>query len=241
MRVALLSDAHLAGPDDPNQRRLLRFLASLEADRLCLLGDIFQHWWHFGAAPFPAYAPVVDALRRFSLSFVPGNHDFHAARYFRDVLGAEVAPVLTPRWDGLAVHLTHGDEVDASFGYRAVSAVLRGRPFAAAVDAMGPDRAWRFLAHVSGHPSGTPNPALCARQVALAAARMREGFGLVVSGHTHAPGQHPVAGGTYVNLGDWVTHHTWLLVEDGRPTLLHRTADERDVPVAATRADECSV
>src|SRR5690349_15967399 len=119
MRVALLSDAHLQGPDDPNQQRLLRFLATLEVDRICLLGDIFQHWWHFGERPFPAYEPVVTALRRFPLTFVPGNHDFHAARYFRDALGAEVAPVVTTRWDGLPVHLSHGDEVDASPGYRA--------------------------------------------------------------------------------------------------------------------------
>ncbi|MES2640604.1 MAG: UDP-2,3-diacylglucosamine diphosphatase [Myxococcota bacterium] len=230
MRVALLSDAHLAGPDDPNQQRLLRFLATLEADRLCLLGDIFQHWWHFGSEPFAAYVPVLDALRRFPLTFVPGNHDFHAARYFRDVLGAEVAPVVTTRWDGLAVHLSHGDEVDASIGYRALSAVLRGRLFARAVDTLGPERAWRFLASVSGAPSGAPNASLCAEQIDRARAHIADGHALVVSGHTHAPGLHALSGGTYVNLGDWVTHHTWLLVRDGRPTLLQRHDDGSDRP-----------
>lgn len=229
MRVALLSDAHLAGPDDPNQQRLVRFLATLEADRLCLLGDIFQHWWHFGRTPFAAYAPVLDALRRFPLVFVPGNHDFHAARYFCDELGAEVAPVVTTRWDGLAVHLSHGDEVDASLGYRTLSAVLRGRVFATAVDALGPDRAWRFLSRVAGTPSGAPDASLCAAQLDQARARVAEGYGLVVSGHTHAPGVHVLpGGGTYVNVGDWVTHHTWLLVADGRPTLFQRRDDGTD-------------
>ena len=32
MRVALLSDAHLGGPDDPNQARFLAFLERLEAE-----------------------------------------------------------------------------------------------------------------------------------------------------------------------------------------------------------------
>ncbi len=238
MRVALLSDAHLMGPDDPNQQRLLRFLATLEVDRLCLLGDLFQHWWHFRARggrpdPFPAYAPVVDALRHFPLTFVPGNHDFHAARYFREVLGAEVGPTLTPTWDGLAVHLSHGDEVDTSLGYRTLSALLRGRAFAKAVDTLGPARAWRFLRHVSGHPAGSPDPDLCAAQVEAARLRVGEGFGLVVSGHTHAPGVHPLPGGVYVNLGDWVTHHTWLLVDGGHPTLLRRDDQDHDVPFSA--------
>lgn len=227
MRVALLSDAHLHGPDDPNQARLLDFLATLEVDRLCLLGDIFQHWWHFGAEPFAAYDPVVAALRRFPLTFVPGNHDFHAARFFRDVLGAEVGPVLTPTWDGLRAHLSHGDAADTSLGYRAASAVLRGRPFAALVDTMGPDRAWRFLGRLAGRPHGTPDPTLLAAQEATARDRLGA-HDLVVVGHTHAPGLRALPGGTFVNLGDWVRWHTWLLVEDGRPTLYRRGDDGRD-------------
>ena len=234
MRVALLSDAHLRGPQDPNQALLLAFLAGLEVDRLCLLGDIFQNWWHFGAAPFDAYRPVVDALRRFDLVFVPGNHDFHAARYFADELRAEVALSVTDTWDGLPVHLSHGDGADATLGYRAACAVLRGRPFATLVDAMGPDRAWRFLAWLAGQPGGEPNPMLLAAQARDAAEWLgqrpeTDPPGLVVVGHTHAPGTHALPCGTLVNLGDWVRWHTWLLVEDGVPTLQRRAADGHDV------------
>ena len=223
MRLALLSDAHLSGPDDPNQRLFIAFLEGLDADRVCLLGDIFQHWWHFGDRPFSAYAPVVDALRRFSLTFVPGNHDFAAASFFREELGAEVANVVHETWDGLRVHLAHGDEVDRSLGYRALSAILRGRPFAAMIDAMGPERAWRFLGRISSPPSGTPDPALCVAQEALARSLLAEAD-LVVFGHTHAPGLHRWPEGIYVNLGDWVRHHTWLLVEDGVPSLQRHPA-----------------
>jgi UDP-2,3-diacylglucosamine pyrophosphatase LpxH len=231
MRVALVSDCHLGGPTDPNQARLLAFLDGLEVDRLCLLGDVFQAWWHFGRAPFPAYAPVVAALRRFQLTFVPGNHDFHAGRYFAEELGAEVGAVLTPTWDGLATHLSHGDAADTSVGYRLASAVLRGRPFAMLVDAMGPERAWRFLGRIAGTPGGAPDPALISAQAAVAAEWLRQRPGLVVVGHTHAPGVHALPGGALVNLGDWVRWHTWLLVEDGRPTL-YRHRDGRDEPFA---------
>lgn len=230
MRIALLSDLHLDGPDDPNQARLLAYLDGLEVDRLCLLGDVFQRWWHFGREPFGAYAPVVAALRRFRLVFAPGNHDFHAARFFADELGAEVGSTLTFRWDGIRVHLSHGDAADRSAGYRAACAVLRSRPFAALVDGLGPERAWRFLGRLAGRPIGEPDPTLLAGQQAAAAAWLAADLGspgLVVVGHTHAPSLRRLPGGAFVNLGDWVRWHTWLLVEDGRPTL-YRHRDGRN-------------
>lgn len=221
MRVALLSDAHLRGPEDPNQALLLRFLATLEADRVCLLGDVFSHWWHFGRTPFSAYAPVIEALRRFPLVFVPGNHDWHAASFFRGELGATVGDPVREHWDGLAVHLAHGDEADRSPGYRLTARVLRGRPFARMVDAMGPTRAWRFLGRLAGAPHAGEAPvALLSAQEAQARAHLREGADLVVFGHTHAPGLVRFPEGVYVNLGDWVRHHTWLRVDDGVPELM---------------------
>lgn len=238
MRAALLSDAHLGGPGDPNQQRLISFFERLEADRLALLGDIFQHWWHFPAPgapaePFRAYAPVIAALRRHRLIFVPGNHDWHAAPFLRDELGAEVCPpggAIRAVWDGVRVHLAHGDEADRSAGYRLISAALHSRPFHALVDRLGPDRGWRLLARIAGepHPDRRPSPALLAAQRACAARRLDpaapDAADLVVFGHTHAPGVERIGGGCYVNLGDQVRHHTWLWFEDGRFELRRGTA-----------------
>lgn len=210
MRVAVLSDAHLAGPDDPNQSLLLRFLDGLQVDRLCVAGDLFHHWWDFGGVPFPEYAPVADALRRFDVAYVPGNHDWRAAAFFGGT------PVVRETWDGLRVYVAHGDEVDRTAGYRAASALLRSVAFARVVEALGPARAWRFLARVAGRVgAGTPDARLCEAQRMRATELLGEGADLVVFGHTHAPGVHALPRGTYVNLGDWVRHHTWLLVEDG--------------------------
>lgn len=229
MRVVLVSDAHLAGPDDPEQGAFLRFLGGVEADLLVLGGDLFQHWWHFaipgGRTPFPAYAPVVDALRRRGIPLVvlPGNHDFHAPAYFA-APGVIPAGVTTPgvdgrvycTWDGLRVLLAHGDEADTSPGYAVACALLRGRAFGALVDALGPERGWRFLGRLVGHGAVRPNPALCAAQVERAASLLREApADLVVFGHTHAPGIHTLGGGRYLNLGAFTGLHTYAVVEGG--------------------------
>lgn len=231
MRVAVVSDCHLSGPDDPNQRRLVAWLDRRPADRLVLLGDVFQHWWHFGARPFPAYAEVVAALTpwRGRLAVLPGNHDFHAPAFFAQALGATSAAPLRDAWDGLAVHLEHGDAADRSPGYRALSALLRGPAFAACVDRMGPERAWRFLGRLTGRGEGRPNPTLIAAQRARARALLAEGVGLVAFGHTHAPELTRIDGGWYANTGDWLRHHTVLRVDDGTPSLwqVSETAEER--------------
>lgn len=225
MRVALCSDVHLRGPDDPNQGRFLRFIRELEADHLVLLGDVFDRWWHFDDAPFPAYAPVVDALasRGLPLTVLPGNHDFHAPAFFARRFGATVPGpdgFVHARWDGVDVHLHHGDFVDDSVGYRAISTLLRGRPFGAGVTALGPERAWRFLGALTGHGRVSPQPEMIRRQRA-AAARLLVGGGeaLVVFGHTHAPSLERLPGGHYLNLGDLLDSGTWGRVTGGVPTL----------------------
>jgi len=216
MRVALVSDLHLAGPEDPRQARFLAWLGALRADRLCLLGDVFHHWWHWDDRPFPQYAPVVDALASASIPLVvlPGNHDFHAPAFFARVLGATTGATVEQTWDGRRVVLAHGDHVDRSAGYRALSALLRGRAFAAAVDAMGPERAWGFLGRLGGHGDVRPSPVLVQAQEEDARRRLSQGADLVVYGHTHAPGLRRWPEGVYLNLGDGVRHATWGRVED---------------------------
>lgn len=216
MRVALVSDVHLGGTSDPNQARFLEFMRKLEVDRLCVLGDLFQHWWHFGEEPFSEYLPVIHELERFPLSFVPGNHDWKAGEWLQKHLGAEVGPALSYQWDGLRVYLSHGDEADNSAGYRSLSWLLRSGGFGALVDAMGPARAWRFLGKIAGkpHPSRSPDPRLLARQEAVARSALQHAD-LVVLGHTHQPCKKQLGEGWYVNLGEFVFRSDWLLLDSG--------------------------
>lgn len=229
MRLVVISDAHAQGPGDPSQDSLVTWLDRLEADELVLLGDIFHHWWGFPGRLMEPYRPLCAALLRLrsrgiSLRVVPGNHDFALGPFFHEELRAQVSEgPLSLVVDGRRLLLAHGDEADGSRGYRMTRALLRGRPFAALMAALGPERGWTLLARLAGSSrahGGDPEPLVRAQQ-AWALPRLGAEADVVVMGHIHVPRLVPTERGLIVHLGDWVEHRTWLRIDDGAaPALL---------------------
>ncbi|MCB9777490.1 MAG: UDP-2,3-diacylglucosamine diphosphatase [Alphaproteobacteria bacterium] len=232
MTTAFLSDAHVVGGQDPVQRRVVRFLDTVEADELVVLGDLFHHWWGFAqwtqVADIDATVrPTCAALERLvgrgvHVVYVRGNHDFALGPFFTETLAVEVAGWHVRTVHGAQVVVAHGDECDGSLGYAITRRVLRGSLFAAMIESLGPVRAQRLLSRLAGSSrdhGGPPGP-LLARQQAWATARAAEGADAVVVGHTHCPQDLRLAGGRYLNLGDFGRDRTWLLWDEEGPRLL---------------------
>jgi UDP-2,3-diacylglucosamine hydrolase len=222
MRTLLLSDSQLWGLEDPNQDLLCRFLRGVEADELVLVGDIFDVWWGWERAVYSAFVPflaVVLELRRrgVRVAWVPGNHDFRLG----PVLEGDYGVRTVARWSGLAgaerVVAVHGDEADVSVGQRALTAFLRGRVAARAMRWLGPGRGWEISRRLSGHSRAAGGPGLerlLGDQRLLADRLLGTEADLVCVGHSHAPGIESRPQGRLLNLGDWVDHHTFAIVED---------------------------
>ena len=227
MRVALISDLHIHGREDPTQAAFVRWLDALEADQLVLLGDIFHAWWGFRGTVPVDYVAACAALERIrtrgiELVVVPGNHDFALGPFFTETLGAQVLDAHTRSFDGLQVCLAHGDEADDSVGYWIASKLLRGRPFSALMNMLGPSLGMRLLHTLAGSSRdhmGSAEPLLRAQE-AWAAARIQQGVDIVVVGHLHHPGIVSLDSGTLVRLGGWGHDRTWCLLEGGVPRLM---------------------
>ena len=228
MDAVIVSDVHCDGPSSRTQYDFLAFLRRLRGPRLVLLGDIFHAFWAPRGTPFPAYRPVLDALADFDVVALPGNHDFtlpawlalHGAQVAHPdpgAIGAKIEVALGARH----AHLSHGDEVDQSFGYRSLHFGLRGAAFARSMDAAGEQVAWSTLHKLAGPlGGGEPNPALVSAQRRRAEALESSGFDLVAMGHTHDPACDPLpGGGIFLNTGDWVTHRTYGVVDGDRVEL----------------------
>lgn len=222
MRTTLLSDAHLRGLDDPNQADLVAWLRQWPTDELVLVGDLFDTWWGWPRAVFAAYVPVLAALweiRRAGtpVVWVPGNHDFHAGPVIERDLGITVRP----RWrrvvGGKRILALHGDEADTSRGQRALTRLLRGPVARGAMRALGPGAGWAVAERLSRHSRMAGGPGLerlLDRQRALADGLLGPEADVVLVGHSHAPGIEERPDGRLVNLGDWLDHRTFAVIED---------------------------
>ncbi len=221
MYAAMLSDAHISGLDDPNQHELVRWMDDLASNRLFLLGDIFGFWWGFPDVVYGDYVPVLAALERLvrrgvSVEWIRGNHDFALGGFVEDRLGIGVHDRLDIELGGLRFLLDHGDDADRSVGYRDSRALLRSRAFAGTMRALGPARARRLGEALAGHSQAQPQSpdTLLAAQESWAMEHLRAGFDVVVMGHSHRPRLQKTEHGVMVNLGDFVSHHSWLEVGD---------------------------
>lgn len=228
MRSTLLSDAHLRGLDDPNQHRLVAFLRAWPTDELVLVGDVFDTWWGWPRAVYAAYVPALAALHELvrggtRVFWVPGNHDFAVG----PVVTGELGVASGDRWartvGGRRFVAVHGDGADTSLGQRALTRLLRGRAAAFAMRALGPGAGWavsRRLSHTSRAYGGERLDRLLDAQRAYADTLLGADADVVFVGHSHAPGIEARARGTLVNLGDWVDHHTFAVVDDAGMRLL---------------------
>lgn len=224
VHLVVVSDAHLLGPDDPEQQALGAMLDGLRCDVLVLLGDILHAGWTWDGQPHPRYQPFFAAVeavvaRGIEVRWVPGNHDFGV----EPPGGVRLMGAHRIEVDGVGVLLAHGDEPDRDLGYRALSRVLRGPVFGALVHRLGPERGTRLLDRLAGprHPAdASPPEALVTAQRAWATGRLRaDDVDLVVMGHSHVLGEVPLPGGAIVHTGAWYGLRSWLEIVDGERRL----------------------
>lgn len=216
----LVSDIHLSAGQPRTAAAFEQFLAGVpaQAQRLIILGDLFEYWAGDDDATEPFNARMLAALRRVAdagvqLQVLRGNRDFLIDAGFAAASGARLLgdPV---RLEGVtpAVLLTHGDALcidDAA--YMAFRATVRSP-------------AWRheFLARplserkqiIHGLRARSedikrhkPMDLMDVNAQAVVELLESTGVDLLIHGHTHRPARHvvPVAGRLCerVVLTDW--------------------------------------
>ena len=245
MKAVFLSDAHILDHADPNLPPLLGFLEHLagRAERLYIVGDLFDTWFAFPRAVFDEYVPLLGAIERLKRSgtrivYVTGNHDFELGDFFERILEAEIHDTqFVLEEDGRRAFVAHGDMVNPhDRKYRRLRRILRARPVRWLGRNLPPSWVWRVAGRLSVRCTGDE----VAGRVPLkeifreyAEDLHRRGFDTVILGHLHLPQfeqraasarlDSPTAAAdreapaqTYANLGDWVRWRTFLRWEEGR-------------------------
>ena len=224
MSIAIVADAHIGGPGGEVAPLLaqLRALPDEGAERLVLLGDLFQVWVGYEQYETPeiaAFLKEIDALRArgVRVDYIEGNRDFFLAegpyRSRFDAVGFEVALTHGP----LRYLFVHGDglnERDRQYLFwrwlsksAPVRATIRHLP-ARAVRRMVDSTERKLTGTNFKHKVRVPEEAIRA----FGEKRLAEGHDVLFLGHFHEPRTWRVAGGEIRLLAAWFrsTRVEWL-------------------------------
>jgi UDP-2,3-diacylglucosamine hydrolase len=230
-----ISDLHLQASHPRTAEAFFRFLAerAAHAERLYLLGDIFEYWAGDDDLDDPFNRGVATALRRVSdggtaVYWLGGNRDFLVGTGFAEAAGLTLLPephVATI--GGCQVVLVHGDaQCTDDVKYMAFRAQVR-------------DPAWQsqFLAMplaqrkaiIAGLREGSraahgekSYEIMDVTPAAVAALHADTGTDVIIHGHTHRPALHEAGGKRRYVLPDWEldgdpVRGGWFAIdEDGR-------------------------
>jgi len=239
MKAVFIADAHLDGGDSDGCRYLKNLLNSIRGrvDELFILGDFFDFWFAGKNDVYPGYSDIVDLLLKIrksgtGISFFEGNHDFFLGDYF-EPHGIRVIPnEAVIDLDGKRVFMSHGDTIDTSKGgYLFLRRVLRSKMVYRIQEHLPSLILWYVSRAISRMSRSHEEPAteeINGKIAMFVAKKFEEGADAVVLGHYHSPRFEQYRGDegmqTFVILGDWIRHYSYLVYEDGEFTMKQCTA-----------------
>ncbi len=230
-----ISDLHLQASHPRTAEAFFRFLAerAAHAERLYLLGDIFEYWAGDDDLDDPFNRSVAAALRRVSeggtaVYWLGGNRDFLVGPGFADAAGLTLLPephVTTIA--GRQVVLVHGDaQCTDDVKYMAFRAQVRDPEWQRQFLAMPLAQRKAIIAGLrEGSRAAHGEKSYEIMDVtpsAVAALHAESGTDVIIHGHTHRPALHEADGKRRYVLPDWEldaepVRGGWIAIdEDGR-------------------------
>ncbi|MCB0819215.1 MAG: UDP-2,3-diacylglucosamine diphosphatase, partial [Bacteroidetes bacterium] len=208
-----------------------------DAERIFLMGDVFDFWFEYKHVVPKYYVRLLGKLAELSdsgiqIDFFTGNHDMWAFDYLTREIGIPVhRKPLQLTIQGKQFYIGHGDGLGpGDYGYKFIKKVFAN-----------PVCQWLFarlhpnfgigMANFWSRKSRSANPAVekfeseqnewlltwCREYISASPE-----INFFVFGHRHLPLNLEVVPGTrYFNLGDWFTWCSYLRVENGVPELLY--------------------
>lgn len=235
--VYFISDAHLGlGTRDEEREKEQRLLAFLDhirkdASHLFILGDLFDAWIEYRTVIPRGFHRILAKLHDLAdsgveIHYLVGNHDFWARDYFSSEMGIILhRESFGIELEGKKFLLHHGDGLAQNdTGYRILRKILRNPLSIWLYSWLHPDIGVRLARSSSRRSRDYTSTKDYGEQDGMrkfAGERLANGFDVVVMGHRHVPVLEEIAGGTYVNLGDWITHNTFAGLTGGKISLAH--------------------
>lgn len=165
--------------------------------------------------------------------YILGNHDYWVRDYIKkepslfqlattdgEEDGISAKTFRTLDLDGKKVYVAHGDEIDHSILTTLSRTILRSQsnpivyfllhPKLGLVYARWFESIARNLADSMG---------VVSKFESFAATKIKQGFDMVILGHTHKSKVQKIEAGYYLNTGNWIDSYSYIVIENGQPRL----------------------
>jgi UDP-2,3-diacylglucosamine hydrolase len=241
-KIYFASDFHLGVPDESSSKarelKIVRWLdmAAQDATAIFLVGDIFDFWFEYTHAIPKGFARLQGKIaeivdKGIPVNFFIGNHDMWMFDYFEKELGVKIyRKEQLFFWNGLTVMVGHGDGLGpGDKGYKFIKKIFSNRFFQWCFARLHPNfgismaNYWSKKSRAKGKE---PQVFLGEDQEWLVQycketlATTKEPIHYFVFGHRHLPIEFQVGpSSTYLNLGDWINHCNYAVLEDQQITL----------------------
>jgi len=240
MKVYFASDLHLgASALNNNRERELLFVKWLDevkqdADRIYLLGDIFDFWFEYKQAVPRGHTRFLGKISEITDSGIEihlftGNHDFWIFDYLAKECGIIIhRDTETTILNNKKFFLGHGDGLgDYDRNYKILRKIFNNKLLQSCFSWLHPDvgiwLAHRWSAHSRLKGTGEVEAEgfrgedeewLVMYSKELLA---KEHFDFFVYGHRHCPVDIEIGDNSrYINLGDWITNYTYAVLDEDK-------------------------
>ncbi|MBC8527252.1 MAG: UDP-2,3-diacylglucosamine diphosphatase [Candidatus Cloacimonetes bacterium] len=238
MKVICFSDIHqkllIDDAEKEKLKKLYSFLGEIQSynlDKLIIAGDLFDVWYEYKMVIPKPYFSTLAKLKSISekgtkVIYLAGNHDFRFRNFLQNEIQAEVYlnnyefTVGSKRF-----FVSHGDEYTSNdVRYHLLKSMLRNKFVNTLFGFIHPDTGLKFGKWMSRSSknrkiSEKKKTKLEQGLINLSKKKFADYFDYVIMGHIHQPKIITFENGAYINLGDWISHYSYLVIEDAQVEL----------------------
>ncbi len=226
-----ISDLHLGLQTAEKEKAKEDLLVKLfdevasKADRLFILGDLFDYWFEYRRVIQKGFLKTLAGLQALSekgveIHYIIGNHDFLHDDFFEKEIGIKKVyqDPFSISLNGKQFYLGHGDGlVKNDIGYLILKKILRNRFLQWIYSLLHPDFGiWiaSFTSKTSREYTKVKDYGEVDGMFEEAKRKIDSGFDYVIFGHLHQRKEEKFKNGKYINLGSWLDNPCYGIFKD---------------------------
>ena len=236
-KVYFASDFHLGAPNFEEslvrEKKVVQWLEEVrkDASEIFLVGDVFDFWFEYKRAVPRGFTRLLGKISEITDSGIPvhwfiGNHDMWIFDYLPQECGITLhrSPIVR-EWNGKKYFIGHGDGLGpGDNGYKILKKFFASSFCQWLFARLHPNFGIWLAQQSSGYSrssSGESDKIFLGEEnewlsVFAKEQLQKEHFDYFIFGHRHLPMQIKVGENSeYINIGDWLHHYTYGVMEDG--------------------------